>query len=61
MTELREAGGNGGNSVSVGASTEACGDNQSKAFRLTRNEAATTAVASRIVLRRIGRRIVPPD
>jgi hypothetical protein len=31
------------------------------AFRLARNETATTAIPIRIVFRLIGRRIVPPD
>jgi hypothetical protein len=30
-------------------------------FRLTKNETATTAIASRIVLRLTAGRIVPPD
>ena len=61
MIELREAGGSGGNSASAGAATSPRGDSQSMAFRLTRNETAITAAASRSVLRRIDRRIVPPD
>jgi hypothetical protein len=30
-------------------------------FKLTKNETATTAIASRIVLRRTARRIMSPD
>ena len=37
------------------------GDSQSMAFRLMKNETATTATAIRIVLRLIASRIVPPD
>ena len=63
MTELRETGGSGGNSVITGAEDEPRSDSQSIAFRLTKNETATTAMATRIVLgpTGIGRRIVPPD
>ena len=61
MLEMRGAGGSGGNSASTGAGTAPRGDSQSMAFRLTKNETATTAIASRIILSRIGRRIVPPD
>ena len=57
MTELRETGGSGGNSVSAGAGDEPRDDSQSMAFRLTKNETATTVIPSRMVLRRI----VPPD
>ncbi len=61
ITELREAGGSGGNWASAGAATVPRGDSQSMAFRLTKNETTTTAIASRIVLRLTARRIVPPD
>jgi hypothetical protein len=57
MLELRGAAGSGGNSTSTGAGTVLRGDSQSMAFRLTKNETATTATPSRIVFRRI----VPPD
>ena len=59
MVELR--GGNGGNSTSTGAATFPRGASQSIVLRLTKNETATTAIASRIVLRLTARRIVPPD
>jgi hypothetical protein len=59
--ETRGAGGSGGNSTSTGALTWPRGASQSMAFRLTKNETATTAIASRIVLRLTARRIVPPD
>ena len=59
--ELRGAGGSGGNSTSTGGLTVPLGASQSIAFRLTRNETATTATPIRIVLGCIGRRIVPPD
>ena len=45
----------------LGRATGARGDSQSSIFRLTPNDTTTTALASRIVLRRDGRRIVPPD
>ena len=61
MLELRGAGGSGGNSTSTGAPTVPRGDSQSMVFRLTKNETATTAIASRIVLKLTARRIVPPD
>ena len=61
MLELRCAGGSGGNWTSTGARTVPRGDSQSIAFRLTRNETATTAIPIRIVFRLIGRRIIPPD
>ena len=54
-------GGSGGNSTSTGARTMPRGDSQSMAFRLTKNETATTAIASRMVLRLSAERIVPPD
>src|ERR1700738_3227399 len=57
MLELRGAGGSGGNSTSAGAGTVPRDDSQSIAFRLTKNETATTATPSGIVFRRI----VPPD
>ena len=38
MTELRGAGGSGGNSTSTGAPTVPRGDSQSIVFRLTKNE-----------------------
>src|SRR5882757_5049051 len=60
-TELRGAGGSGGNWTSAGGWTAARGASQSIAFRLIKNETATTAVPIKIVLRRIGGRIVPPD
>ena len=47
--ELREAGGSGGNSTSSGGWTVSRGDTQSMTFRLIRNDAATTAMAIRIV------------
>ncbi len=48
--------------AAIGAAlTGARGDSQSSAFRLAKKDTATTALASRIVLRRNGRRIVPPD
>ena len=50
MLELRGAGGSGGNSTSTGAAPSPRGDSQSIVFRLTKNETATTAIASRIVL-----------
>ena len=37
------------------------GDTQSMTLRLTKNDAASTTPASRIVLRRHGKCIVPPD
>jgi len=49
MRELRGAGGSGGNWTSTGAPTVPRGDSQSMAFRLTKNETATTAIPSRIV------------
>ena len=58
--EARGAGGSGGNSTSTGAPPPR-GDSQSIAFRLTKNETATTAIAIRIVLRSILNGIVPPD
>ena len=61
MLELRAAGGSGGNSASTGAAPSPRGESQSIVFRLTKNETATTAIASRIVLRLTARRIVPPD
>src|SRR5580704_14502825 len=60
MLEIRGADGSGGNSTSTGAGTEPRGDSQSMAFRLIKNETATTAIASRIVLRLTAKRIVPP-
>ena len=57
----RGAGGSGGNSTSAGGRIVARGASQSIAFRLTKNETATTASAIEIVFRCIGRRIVPPD
>ena len=57
ITELRGAGGSGGRSARAGREPAPRGENQSIAFRLTKNETATTAIASRMVLRRI----VPPD
>ncbi len=60
-TELRGAGGSGGSSASGGAGTAACGDSQSIAFRLIRNDAAITTTPITIVFGRIGRRIIPPD
>src|ERR1019366_514348 len=60
MLELRGAGGSGGNSTSTGAPTVPRGDSQSMVFRLTKNETATTAIPSRIVLRFTARRIVHP-
>ena len=67
MTELRETGGSGGNSTSSRRrGSWPRGDSQSIAFRLTKNETATTAIASRDRLASLGptgsgRRIVPPD
>jgi len=61
MLELRETGGSGGISASTGALLVARGHSQSMAFRLIANETATTATPIKIVLRCIGRRIVPPD
>ncbi len=58
--ELRGAGGSGGNSTSAGGLTVPRGASQSIAFRLIRNETATTATPIRILFRCIGRRIVPP-
>ncbi len=70
-TELRGAGGSGGNCASCGAASFARGDSQSIAFRLTKNETATTTTPSRIVRGRTGSSgnftgssgnfIVPPD
>src|ERR1700733_14359272 len=57
MLELRGAGGSGGNSTSPGALIAPRGDSQSMIFRLAKNETAITAIASRIVFRRI----VAPD
>ena len=57
--ELLEAGGSGGSCATGGAELVARGDSQSIAFRLTKNETPTTAIASRTVLRRIACRIVP--
>ena len=51
MLEMRGAGGSGGNSTSTGAVNAPRGDSQSMALRLTKNETAITAIASRIVLR----------
>ncbi len=48
MTELRGAGGSGANWASAGRGTVPRGDSQSMAFRLTKKETATTAIASRI-------------
>ncbi len=56
ITELRGAGGSGGRSARAGREPAPRGENQSIAFRLTKNETATTAIASRMVLSRI----VPP-
>ena len=61
MLEMRGAGGSGGNSANTGAGTARRADSQSMALRLMKNETATTAIASRIILSRIGRRIVPPN
>src|ERR1700733_1900297 len=61
MAELRGAGCSGGNWTSTGALVVPRGASQSIAFRLTKNDTATTAIASRIVLRLSARRIVPPD
>ena len=57
MLELRGAGGSGGNSTSTGALIAPRGDSQSMIFRLAKNETAITAIASRIVFKRI----VAPD
>jgi hypothetical protein len=59
--DARGAGGSGGNSASAGGWFVARGATKSITFRLTANETMTTASAIEIVLRCIGRRIVPPD
>ena len=61
MNEMRGAGGSAGNSTSAGAGTAPRSPSKFIAARLTKNEATTTAIASRIVLRLTARRIVPPD
>ena len=61
MLDARGAGGSGGSSTSTGARTAPRGATQSIAFRLTKNETASAATPSRIILGLIGRRIVPPD
>ena len=56
-TTILEEGGardNGGNSTSFGVGTTPPDENQSIAFRQIRKEVATTTIASRIVVRRIG-------
>src|SRR4029079_8184120 len=63
-TELRGAGGSGGNWASCSVASLARGDSQSIAFRLTKNETATTATPSRIgrgCTGSSGNFIVPPD
>ena len=59
--ELRGAGVSGGNWTSTGGLTVPRGASQSIAFRLIKNETATTATPIRIHFRCIGRRIIPPD
>ena len=61
MLEMRGVGGSDGNSANTGAGTARRADSQSMALRLMKNETATTAIAGRIILSRIGRRIVPPN
>src|ERR1700730_13508006 len=55
IEEVRGTGGSGGNSTSGGPLVR--GYTQSMTLRLTKNEAAITPIASRIIFRRI----VPPD
>ncbi len=57
MLDERGAAGSGGNSTMAGALTVPRGDTQSIAFRLVKNETATTATPIKMALRRI----VPPD
>src|SRR5579863_8054359 len=56
ITELRGAGGNGGRSATAAGRSLVRGDTQSITFRLTKNDPATTAIASKMTLSRI----VPP-
>ena len=58
--ERFDTGGNGGSSTSSGAGVRLRGAIQSMAFRLTKNETATTAIPTRIVLRLSASRIIPP-
>ena len=51
---MRETGGSGGNSVSAAFGTVPRGDSQSMAFRLMKNETATTAIATRAILTLVG-------
>ncbi|GLR91900.1 hypothetical protein GCM10007857_86180 [Bradyrhizobium iriomotense] len=59
--ELFETGGSGGNCVTAGAVVALRGDSQSMAFRLTKNDAAITATAIKIVFKFNVRRINPPN
>jgi hypothetical protein len=61
ITEVRDAGGNGGSAASTGALTAPDGDSQSISFKLAKKESATTTHASRIVVGLNGNCIVPPD
>ena len=58
--ELRGAATSGGSSESTGGEVVGRGAIQSIALRLAKKETATTAIASRIVLSRAGRCIIPP-
>jgi hypothetical protein len=59
--DARGAGGSGGNWASGGGRFVARGATKSMTFRLATNETIKTASAIEIVLRCIGRRIVPPN
>ena len=59
--ELFDAGGSGGNCVTGGAEFGARGDRRSIAFRLMKNDAASTATPIRTVFRFNVSRINPPS
>ncbi|GLR96795.1 hypothetical protein GCM10007858_44340 [Bradyrhizobium liaoningense] len=59
--ELFDAGGSGGSCATGGAEFVACGDSKSIAFRLMKNEAASTARPIRLVFRFNVGRINPPS
>ena len=58
--ELFDAGGSGGNCATGGAELVARGDSRSIAFKLMKNDAASTATPIRIVFRFNVSRISPP-